>query len=508
EKVYEAVSSTIDSINSLIESFADDDDDETTEFENISYSARTVPTMSEEEEEETEDDIQKKVEEYKKNYIKLGGTGAANFEKAIARLKEMGVVDSSEKNYSTKDADSILAVSYFRNMIKSAIESEIVRLYEDGLKKTASINYVTETDAARKDEVFNALWNRYVDLQRSQQATYEGNIKDFETQLGNVSDTTFVVYDSEVGYTYVSHLVVRFDEQQTELVSAEQEKADATDSSVQAYVDELVKEIAVKDLRATWVQSGYGTYDGESFTFSKDYVYDTEGPLATYNGNIKSVTTYVDKDEDDNDQLHLQFHGVTPNEIGYDDFAALAGSVIGGENTVLSLGTVGKIAGYADDAKKINKTDFNKFEDLKFAFSDDEGNFNNYIGYLYSPITSSKKYVSAFTKACKEVSEAGVGAYQMFASKEYGLHVVLCTAKATYGVYDISDEGKAEFRRDLDEENKDSVAYLFMQANIDLVTDNYISDVAQGFIYSYTAEDSKQLAVTKYASVYSDLITE
>ena len=102
EKVYEAVSGAIDSVNSLIDSFADDDDGDEVVFENISYTARTTPTMNKEEEEETEDDIAEKIAEYKKNYIKLGGSGAANFAKAFDRLVETGVLDSTE-DYSAKE---------------------------------------------------------------------------------------------------------------------------------------------------------------------------------------------------------------------------------------------------------------------------------------------------------------------------------------------------------------------------------------------------------------------
>ena len=158
------------------------------------------------------------------------------------------------------------------------------------------------------------------------------------------------------------------------------------------------------------------------------------------------------------------------------------------------------------NGKKITKDAFNRFEDLKFAFSTDTGNFNNYLGYAYSPITSKTQYVSAFYEACAEIN-GEVGAYKMFMSKEYGLHIVLCTAAADYGAYDTKEAFAAALA------DEDSVAYLFMKAQVDLVTDNYINDIAQSFIYEYTAEGAKikgtdDLIVTYYEKAYNDLITE
>ena len=104
-------------------------------------------------------------------------------------------------------------------------------------------------------------------------------------------------------------------------------------------------------------------------------------------------------------------------------------------------------------------------------------------------------------------TNGGVGAYKVFVSPEYGLHIVLCTALGDYGCY--TDE--AAFKADLTEKN--SVAYDFMKANVDLVTDNYIGDIAQSFINKYTAEGAKidgsdDCVGVKYAKVYKDLFVE
>ena len=153
------------------------------------------------------------------------------------------------------------------------------------------------------------------------------------------------------------------------------------------------------------------------------------------------------------------------------------------------------------------KKAFENFEDLKFAFSTDTGNFNNYLGYLFSPYTSKAQYVSAFYDACKAAVDGGdAGVFRMFMSKEYGLHIILVTritganANGLENQYDV-ETGKAAFIADL--ENEDSVAYKFKEAKKTLVENSYINNIAQSIIRNYSAS-----AVTYYEKTYSDLITE
>ena len=85
----------------------------------------------------------------------------------------------------------------------------------------------------------------------------------------------------------------------------------------------------------------------------------------------------------------------------------------------------------------------------------------------------------------------------MFASYEYGLHIVLCTEIA---VDFFAYNSLAEFQADLEVEG--TAAYNFKKANNDLIESNYISKLATTYINSASS------AVTKYEKAYSDLITE
>ncbi|MDY2880776.1 MAG: hypothetical protein SOT34_07570 [Candidatus Borkfalkiaceae bacterium] len=522
EEVWESISGIVDNVNSMIDSFAEETEEDEAEYEKVTYTARTTPTMDEDDEEETDEEKEEKIAKYKANKIDVSGSRTQYLAKAVQNLTEIGVLDSGEK-YTATDMASVIGLSFFRSNLVSSVESSLVSLYEQGLKNDSNIDYtkvdeIYADDAAKagqeKEKIAANLWDQYLKLQQAQKDKYSGKYSDLETALGNVGNSSFVVYNPGYGYAYVSHLVIQFSDEQKTVVSDIQAQTEKTADEINAEIEAYAENIVVTDLRSTWVQSGYGTYDGVNFTFSDKYVYNTESPLAKYNGTIGKVTAYTTKDEDGNDVNNFAYSDVRPTTYSVGEFEAIVQQVMG-TSKMTSVPTVAdpvaRLAGYTGSESRIDKTDFNNFEDIKFAFSTDEGNFNKYFGYLYSPITSKSNYVKAFAKACDMVvndeTNGGVGAYKVFVSPEYGLHIVLCTALGDYGCY--TDE--AAFKADLTEKN--SVAYDFMKANVDLVTDNYIGDIAQSFINKYTAEGAKidgsdDCVVVKYAKVYKDLFVE
>ncbi len=523
--VYSAISSAIDSINGLIDAMADEEDEDEAEHENISFTARTTPTMPAEEEDEDEENA-KLLKEYKENAIDISGSARITaYAKALDRLTEMGLLTSEEKEVAKNNRDKqvILSLSYFRNMINSNIESAIVSAYEQALINASNMDY-TKVDeiyddeakaAAKKDKILNDVWEQYKNLRETQKAEFSGNLSDYETKLGAVSDSGFVAYNARGGYFYASHLLIGYSDELSKLISDYSSKSGITNADVEEFVNSLADRITVEDLRSSWVQSNYGTYDGETFKFSDKYVYNTDGPLANYLGTIEKVKTYVSKDADGNDVNNLYFGKVEPSKLSFKDFGKIVAKILPNTEDVSEL-AINNVYNLYDDATitRIKRDDFNGFEDLKFAFSTDTGNFNNYLGYVYSPISSANQYVSAYNKACKAlVGENGVkvGSYYIFMSKEYGLHIILCTATANFGVYDTENEaaGKADFKAALEracDGDTDSVAYDFMKANVDLVTNNYISDVAQSFIRKYTSENASY--ITYYEKTYNDIIKD
>lgn len=472
--IFKTISDAKNSATSLIESFIEASEEET--HEHVSYTVRTTPTMGEEEEEEIN------LEKCKATEINLSSNERLNaLADAYERFVDLGLIASSE-SYETNDI-SILNISYFRSMITATLEGELVSKFEEGLREKNQ-----ENDAEKLYEMYN-------DKKAAQEGEYSGNITSYETQLGAVSDSTFVVYHPEVGYSYVSHILVKYtNDVKSDLDEAV--KGNITNAQFNAKVDEYALKVTATDLRSSWVQAGYGVYENGKVKFTDNYVYTDA--LAYFDGTIENISYHTEENEEGKEILHLTYFGVQGNKLDYADFTKRAAEVITGNSDAeaLTLNTIYTVDNYNTDADA-KKSAKERFEDLKFAYSEDEGNFNNYFGYLYSPFTSATKYVKAFTKASEEVTAQGAGAYKMFASYEYGLHIVLCTEIA---VDFFAYNSLAEFQADLEVEG--TAAYNFKKANNDLIESNYISKLATTYI------NSASTAVTKYEKAYSDLITK
>ena len=475
--IFKAISDAKDSVKSLVESFSEET--ETHEHEHVSYTVRTTPTMSEDEEDEID------VEKCKANKLNLSSSESTNaLADAYDRFIDLGLIDSGEKYVNNNDI-SILNLSYFKVAITSALEGELVSNFEEYLRGQKQL-----TDAT-------ALYNLYNEKKEAQEAAYSGNITSYETELGAVSDSSFVVYHPETGYSYVSHILVKYEDADKADLD-EEVKGNFTKDQVNAKVDEYASKIVATDLRSSWVQAGYGVYANGEVTFTDKYVYTDV--LAKFDGTIEKMSYHAEENADGQEILSITYYGVKGNDLDFNQFSKLASEVINGDANAekLVLNTIYNVANYNDDAD-VKKGAKERFEDLKFAYSEDEGNFNSYLGYLYSPYTSSTQYVKAFAKASKEVTEQGAGSYKMFMSYEYGLHIVFCTEIAVdFFTYDSQDA----FSADLEVEG--TAAYNFKKANNDLLESNYISKLANSYVTMYNGEGY----VTKYEKAFSDLITE
>lgn len=469
-----AVFSAIDNVNSLVESFAEDDEEtEEHEHESISYDVRSNPSIEiDEDEEETLDSVKT---------LKSGVNESDAFRKAIQRLKTLGLIDGSEK-LSLSDDLTVLGVSYFKDVVTDSIKNQLVQTYQDEMEKDVEL---TEEQ----------LWNSYKNLKDNQNSKLDGDIANLETKLGEVSKDNFVLYSNDLGYAYVSHILIGYsDEQKARIAEDITGKANITNAEILSLIEEEAKKVIAKDQRTSWVKSDYGVYsdeNGGTYTFGKKYVYDTDGILAKFQGKVGAPSYHEEEENDDGDkQLLFTYNSVVAEALNYTAFCDIASTVFG--STISLDSPSGVVADF--ESKK------GGIEDLKYAFSTDEGNLGKYLGYLYSPYTSESNYVRAFADAAKEVAGMGKGAYKMFASQEYGLHIVVCTEKASdYGQY----ASKEAFVSDLSV--KDSFAARYKQASDDMVKSTYISKLATSLSTKY-ADDSK--VVVKYEKAYKDLVSE
>ena len=485
-----------DSANALIESFLDEEDAH--EHENLSYTVRTTPDKGEEDE---EDLTAEEIADLQAKELKLeGGNAKRNaLNEVYERFVELGLIDSEEKfdanieDVKVRDV-SILNLTYFKAAITTDFENKMIENYEEVLRDETKLN-------AEDDK--EALWSAYLQLKAAQQDEYNGNVSGMETALGAVSDSSFVAYVEGTGYAYVSHLLVKYNDAANKVLE-DALVGNYTAQDVLDAVDLAVQSIEATDQRSSWVQSGYGVLENGKVKFKDDYVYDNEFELAYFDGSIERIYAHSEENDDGQNVLSFNYYGVKGKKKTYTEFLELTARVLG-VNSV-AYGSASSIYdGVADDVDKkaMFETVDNRFEDLKFAYSEDEGNFNNYFGYLYSPETSKTQYVSAFAKAAEDVSKKGVGGYMVFGSKEYGLHVVLCTKMVDELIYKNDDAGKKAFITDL--LVKDTVAYNYLEATNALLESNYISKLADKFVQDGL---NKEGCVVRFEKTYRDLVTE
>ncbi len=493
--IYSALLSSIEGINSYIDSALEIEEDEAPEVENISVNARAVPTKEEDEEKDITT-----IDEVRETKILENAEDKRGIAKVLKNFKKNSLIDEDEVNFvNGYDDVSVLFVSYFRKTVLSTIESSLVSKYEEALKEKNK-NSIKENK--------EALWNEYCQLKNAQKNKFVGDVGSLETALGNVSDSSFVVYNSGYGYGYVSHFLIPFTSEQLSEVNAFLEDKTLTQTQIDEYLLEMGKKVIAYDLRDSWVRADYGVYNNDgTFTFDNKYLYtyDDNGTekvlgeeLATFNGTIGRAT--VSKTTEDEKEVYkFNYFDVVANPVKYEDFCALVDRVLG--TSGFAVGQEGTL----DDTDDVIKT----FENLKFAYSTDTGNLNKYFGYLYSPITSSTQYVSAFYDAAKEVVEKTFEArdddgiddnpdklfYKVVVSKEYGLEIVLCTEIEGY-----CDYTETEFYDALEDEN--SVAYKFMTAVCDKVNSINISNISTGLFNTY----NNSSYVTKYEKTYVDLL--
>ncbi len=433
---------------------------------------------------------------YEKEYDITTKENKRAVKKLIKDLKENGFISSEEAAQKTPATlDELFKLTYFKDTAKSLYENIIVSKYKLALENQ-------QEKLVNKD----TLYSEYKTLFNSQKDLYENNYQAYETALENAGESTFVVYNPDYGkgsYGYIANLLIGFSEQQKSRLDAKAAEANITKPEVEAFRQTLVNELLVKDLRESWVMSNHGTYNPETgkFTFDGDYV-PTEA-LSEFNGTIKGATPYKTLDENGEEVTKYTYKSVSAGAVKYTDFYnGIFADVMG----ISNIQTSGKIDGVEltnSVSKRINDETLKKFRDLIYAYSTDPGSLAENYGYVYSPITSGKvgpfngKYVQEYAEASKRLIEGGVGSYEAVVT-EYGVHILLCTSVIIPNdtVVDFT-----KFEEDLLVEG--TLAYMFKEYKLNLITSTQINSITDSFINQNRAK-----GVTLYEDRYSDLITD
>ena len=536
---YTAKYNVVNVLDSLLKSYKDEEEQKEYFFENHSVTDRTTLTIPTE---ETKNEHELKSEEVTKSYAKKmnkinkdynlnltifdenGEIAYANkydldlavyktyiekydvtskenkrtVKKLVNSLLKYGFITNDEAREKIETVDDVLKLTYFQDALKSYYENAIVTKYKIALENEQE-KLVNDT---------NTLYGEYVTLFNSQKATYENNYEAYETALENAGDSTFVVYNptSERGsYGYIANLLIGFSAEQTARFDKKKAESKITAEDLENYRDTLLEELKVKDLRESWVYSNHGIYNEEDgvFTFDKDYC--TTESLRTFNGAILGAKPYTYLDENSEEAIKYTFNSVKAGEMPFDTFYKDVFATVMGVDKNSTSGKIENVETANAISKRIDEDTLAKFRDLIYAYSTDPGSLSENYGYVYSPITSEKvgpidgKYVPEYAAAARRlVNEGGVGSYELVAT-DYGYHILLCTSVILPSGDEPIDEDV--FMQDLNEEG--TMAYLFKEYKLKLISATQVNNITQSFI-----NDNRANGVEFNKSAYEDLIDE
>ncbi len=444
-------------------------------------------------------------EQEKQQYVQKGiDKGDTDAKRRTAYLKVIDVLKNNELlgNYGGDIKNSI----YYQSTLKSLRENKIIEKYENCIKQVE-----------RSKVNFQSLVDNYKEMYDAQKDKYDASASDFASALSSASASNPIVYTPQGGYGYVYNLLLGANDIQIAQV------ASLTDTP------ELKKEkrrsiyegITVKDLRGSWILSGYDfDYDVDNDTgyFTGDYTLAKDNPLA-FQGEVTKV-----KDKDEEKGTPAEYR-IKEKEFALDEFIDFMETyVYGGVQSAVSTTN-------ADVKKKCEissaPADYNeRIQELLFAFSTDPGSLNTYKGYVISPVPApgaNETYVQEFADAGRELLEMGKNSYIMVAT-DYGYHVLFYSAKleqgtgydnlvaylnsldATMGGFNSWQEYYEDMIANWNDEDIDADFYLYQLQKLysEKMETTVLSEIENGVINKFKTNTSK---VNIYKDRYENLIS-
>lgn len=501
--VNEAKYNTIKNINAFIESYLEAEDSAVSDT--ISETVRTVPAGA-------QNDAEVSAQE-KQDYIDKGidkGDVNSSPERRTAYLKAVKILDENELLGDGFVNDDLTTSVYYKDTLKNNEETILVTNYEKCIK-----------DEARSKVTFEDLKTNYAEMYESQKKSYDASASDYASALSSATAENPVVYTPYSGYGYVYNLLLGADDNQamqiSELKGSEEEKAIRRKN--------ILSGTKVKDLRASWILSGYDfEYDETKKTgvFTGDYSFTDKADSLPFQGEITRVKE-ADKDKDQKAEYRID----SIKEFGLDEFIEMMEAYVYGESksndsdVYDDINRYRKVTVSAGSVANYNE----KINNLLFAFSTDGGSLNTFKGYSVTTkpeLAGTETYVKEFADGARVLLGMGGNSYVMVAT-EYGYHVMFysesLTASTSYPTLeeylDSIDSSKGGFASweeyysdmmknwDEDDVKDDFYLYTLQKLYSDKAVSSALSIAESAVIQNYKGEDGR---VVVYSDRYADLL--
>lgn len=473
-------------INSLLDRYSDEEQAAENK-DDLNETVRTVPTNAA----NAEKDVDKQA------YIDKGFDVDSNeyrvnaLAKVVKMLKSNGLLGDGYQG-DLKDTD------YFAQILKNNMEQQVVSNYEENI-----LNDI------RSGLTYEKLSAAYESKKTAQE---EWSNTEFVSALSSATAESPILYSKQGTYGYVYNLLLGVNDYQSKEIS--DISKNLSDAERAARRADILNSTTVKDLRSTWILSGYD-FDGEKFTGDYTFTKNPENSLP-FNGEVTLLKEATEEDS--------AIYGVEDvYTYGLNEFVAYMNEYLYGNADVGEGDENVSIYKKYDCDDKPEEYDA-KINELLFAFSTDGGSLNTYKGYVIKPAvdgSNSEEYVKTFGDAGRQLLTMGNASYIIVAS-DYGYHVMFFSEKfdADYG-YDTLDSyldsldidkgeaatWEAYFNAMLGdwEAFEESDTYLYFLANelISGKTNNAVSAKRTEIINKYVQETDG--AVTVYEKRISDL---
>ena len=513
-------------VNDSIESYMEQDEEE--EKENYAPTVRTVPTDA------TNYERELSVTEMTEYQIDTGvaGNGGVDcsterrtaYYKLLKTMESNGVVEKTF-DWTTGKIDD---TEYYKESLREQLQNTLLQKYDLYLAYDAVKNIDIDQLNARYKEIYESQVNTYT--------SYES----FNSALSDATKKDAVIYNpysNKFGYVY--NLLLGINDVQG--VELEEIKTKYTNNEIDkneyyAQRSEIFKDITVKDLRDTWIESNYD-FDLNNKVFLNDFTFASASSLK-FQGDVvwSNQGDYQVEYVTEEKGTYTRYYTLDGTEKVYDDeyepeFKALSKTltysevmelvddyVYGGKGT-LTL-NYDATRPYLERKLVATKNDVNadydaRINELIFAFSSDSGSLNTYKGYVVAEnyeINYQETYVEEFAEAGRqllELAKNGNNASYIVVETDYGYHVMfwselmdgslnncltlsdyLSAIDETVTLNDIKDA----IKKGETDDYKDSYLYNLFQSVASTKSDNYVNDT-KTIAYESTRNNTSKVVV-------------
>lgn len=455
----------------------------------------------------------------------------------VNNLKSSYLVDRD-----TEDLSDVLNLEYIKQEYVSQLKSAVINKYYDLYEEQLEGKILPENGSPD----YSYLQNKYNEMLSQQTANYS-TASAFETAMGSMSDTSFILYsptteedtkkDQNGNYGtfgFVYNILLPFSDRQSVQLSEAGARYEATSNEYFIARNEILRDIRTTDQRSAWFNGTneyafeatdleyYGKDAGRNYLFFENNLNknDRYESLKNYDGRYSYNGTAV-KNTDGS-------YTLVPEKLSIDDmlneFSAYVDYVLGGQRvtTQVSSAYYDTTDFYKEDSNKevdysklvyargsvdigtVNRSDlFNKDSDmykamsavneLQYAYTTDTSVLSQYVGYTVSAYSTS--YIKEFEYAAHEAINKGAGNFIVCAG-DYGWHLI-------YVTYTFDTAGEEVYNVDWSRiKTEGTFENLFFEYVKSSDLTNASGSLQTTLIQQYTGED----AVTKYESRYTDLL--